>query len=101
MCGTASFLEAMGVSPEQADIAEEEGFNNIEKIEKIKTPTLIFHGARDELVAIAEAEKIQASSGARTKQFFVIPGAEHHTVSETGGDLYIKRLNSLQIRCAG
>jgi hypothetical protein len=92
ICGTAAFLEALGVSPEIADVSEEEGFNTLAKIEKIKNPTLIFHGARDVLVATAEAEKIQASSGARTKQFFVIPGAEHNTVGETGGDLYIKTI---------
>ncbi len=92
ICATASFLEAMGVSPKQADIVEEDGFNNIEKIEKIKTPTLIFHGARDVLVAAADAEKLQASSGARSKQFFIIPGAEHNTLGETGGDLYFQTI---------
>jgi uncharacterized protein len=92
ICATASFLEAMGVSPKQADIVEEDGFNNIEKIEKIKTPTLIFHGARDVLVAAAEAENLQASSGARTKQFFIIPGAEHLTLGEIGGDLYFQTI---------
>ncbi len=88
VCGTAHYLEAMGVDPDKADIPEEEGFNTLGKIEKIKVPTLIFHGAQDRLVPVGEAERIQASSGARTKQFLVIPGAEHHTVSETGGDLY-------------
>lgn len=92
ICDTSSFLGALGASTAQADITEEEGFNTLEKIEKIKIPTLIFHGARDGLVAIAEAEKLQASSGARTKQFFVIPGAEHHTVGKTGGELYIKTI---------
>jgi alpha-beta hydrolase superfamily lysophospholipase len=92
VCGTASYLEAMGVSPEHADISEQEGFNTVEKIEKIKTPTLILHGARDGLVPIAEAERIQASSAARNKQFIVIPGAEHHTVGITGGDLYIQTI---------
>ena len=92
ICGTASFLGALGASSEHADISEEEGFNTLGKIEKIKIPTLIFHGSRDGLVSIAEAEQIQASSGARTKQFFVIPGAEHHTVGKTGGDLYIKTI---------
>jgi len=92
ICDTAGFLEAIGADLRANDISEEEGFNNIEKIEKIKNPTLIFHGARDALVAIAEAENLQASSGARTKQFFVIPGAEHHSVSETGGDLYTKTI---------
>lgn len=92
ICDTSAFLGALGASTAQADITEEEGFNTLEKIEKIKTPTLIFHGARDGLVAIAEAENLQASSGARTKQFFVIPGAEHHTVGEIGGELYIKTI---------
>ncbi len=92
ICGTSSFLEALGLSSKQADILETDGFNNIEKIEKIKTPTLIFHGARDALVAAAEAENLQASSGARTKQFFIIPGAEHHTIGEIGGDLYIQTI---------
>jgi len=90
--GTASFLQAIGVSEKQADIAEEEGFNHGQKIAKIKIPTLIFHGAKDRQVAVAEAEKLQAASGARSKQFFVIPGAEHHTVTETGGDLLIQAI---------
>lgn len=92
ICDTASFLGALGANTAQVDITEEEGFNTLEKIEKIKIPTLIFHGARDGLVAIAEAEKLQASSGARTKQFFVIPGAEHYTLGQTGGELYIKTI---------
>lgn len=92
ICETGPFLEALGTGLEIADFPEEEGFNTLKKIEKIKNPTLIFHGASDRLVAVAEAEKIQASSGARTKQFFVIPGAEHHTVGETGGQLYIKAI---------
>jgi hypothetical protein len=92
ICDTASFLGALGANAEMADINEREGFNTLEKIEKIKIPTLIFHGARDPLVAIAEAENLQASSGARAKQFFVIPGADHHTVGKTGGKLYIKTI---------
>jgi hypothetical protein len=92
ICDTTSFLEALGASGVQTDFTEKEGFNTLEKIEKIKIPTLIFHGACDGLVAIAEAENLQASSGARAKQFFVIPGADHHTVGKTGGKLYIKTI---------
>lgn len=92
ICGTASYLKAMGLSLDLAAFSEIEGFDNLKKIEKIKNPTLIFQGARDSLVAIKEAEELQASSGARTKQFFVIPGAEHHTVSSTGGELYLQTI---------
>ncbi len=101
ICGTSSFLKALGVNAELAEISEEEGFNTLEKIEKIKNPTLIFHGARDRMVSSAEAEKIQASSGARTKQFYVIPGAEHHNVGETGGDLYIKTIKQFMDTVCG
>lgn len=92
ICGTSAYLQAMGISEKLADIAEEEGFNNIQKIAKIKIPTLIFHGTKDSLVAVVEAEKLQAASGARNKQFFVIPGAEHYSVGKTGGDLFIKAI---------
>ncbi len=90
--GTTPFLQALGVSEKQADIAEAEGFNNAEKMGRIKLPTLIFHGAQDKLVPIAEAEELQAASGARNKQFFVIPGAEHHRVGITGGVLFIRAI---------
>jgi len=90
--GTRSFLEAMGIKIDPLAITEEEGFQNIEKIVEIKTPTLIFHGANDTLVPVAEAEKLQAASGAKTKQFFIIPGAEHCSVSQIGGALYVETI---------
>ena len=90
--GTTAFLLALGVSAQQADITEAEGFNNAEKMTRIKLATLIFHGAQDKLVPIAEAEELQAASAARNKQFFVIPGAERHTVSTTGGVLFIRAI---------
>ncbi|MGB3211982.1 MAG: alpha/beta hydrolase [Desulforhopalus sp.] len=101
ICGTADYLKASGASPEQAEILEADGFNTIEKIEKIKVPTLIFHGAKDPLVAVTEAEKLQASSGARTKQFFVMPGAERLTVSEKGGDLYLQTIKQFMDTVSG
>jgi len=88
ICGTAAFLSALGANELPEDLLEEAGFNNCAKIEKIKNPTLIFHGSKDAMVGVAEAEELQAASGARTKQFFVVPGAEHLTVSASGGELY-------------
>lgn len=89
---TADFLRAIGVSSEHASITEEEGFNIRKKIEKIKLPTLIFHGARDSLVSVAQAENLQSCSGAKSKQFYVIPGAERDSLPETGGDLYFQTI---------
>jgi hypothetical protein len=85
-------LQAVGVSSEHAAITEEEGFDIIKKIEKIKLPTLIFHGARDSQVSVAQAENLQSCSGAKSKQFYVIPGAERDRLPEAGGDLYFQTI---------
>lgn len=89
---TSPFLLAIGAPAELAAIPEEEGFDAIRKIAKIKVPTLIFHGSRDILVPVAQAENLQACSGARSKQFFVIPGAGHDTLAEVGGELYYQSI---------
>lgn len=91
-CETMPVLQALGVPVSSTELAEHEGFDNLHKIAEIKLPTMIFHGAKDCLVPVAQAEKLQASSGARNKQFFIIPGAEHDTVSRIAGDLYFQKI---------
>jgi hypothetical protein len=91
-CETVSLLQGLGVTIAAGDLADHESFDNMQKIAGIKLPTLIFHGAKDSLVTVAQAEKLQAASGARNKQFFVIPGASHETVSKVGGDLYFQKI---------
>lgn len=94
MCQTVDYLSNRGFDTTTVDELEEFGFRNLEKIEKIKLATLIFHGAKDSLIPIADAEKLQASSGARTKQFFIIPGAEHHELYQIGGKLYFETIKT-------
>lgn len=94
ICDTVPFLEALGVSTATHKITEEDGLQLLAKIEKIKIPTLIFHGANDKTVPIPEAEKLQASSGARSKQFFIIPGARRDNLIEAGGELYYKTVKT-------
>lgn len=92
MCQTAEYLTSRGVDTSSIKNLEEQGFGNIGKIEKIELPTLIFHGARDSWIPITDAEKLQASSGARTKQFFIIPGAQHEFLYKSGGELYFETI---------
>ena len=92
MCQTTEYLNNRGIDTDAIPNLEEQGFCNLEKIEKIELPTLIFHGARDSWIPIAIAEKLQASSGARTKQFFIIPGAQHDFLYRSGGELYFETI---------
>ncbi len=84
--------ERLGLDMDALDFKEEDGFNNKKKIESVTIPTFILHGQRDELIPIAEAERLQAFSGARSKQFQIIPGAEHNTMISTGGDMYFQAI---------
>lgn len=91
-CETLPLLTALGVETSAMGISEDDGFHNLEKIAQIKTPTLLLHGSRDILVPVSQAEKLQSTSGAKNKQFLIIPGAGHDSVSQSGGQLYFSTI---------
>lgn len=82
----------LGYDVASAGIKEEDCFNNLNKIQEITTPTLILHGAEDQLIPLHEAVKLQAESGAKTKQLFVVPGADHNSLISNGGSLYFETI---------
>ena len=75
-------------------LTEEEGFDNCKKISSISMPTLILHGAKDQIIPVSQAESLQASCGARSKKFFIIPGADHNTMIGIGGEHYFTTISS-------
>jgi len=91
---TLPLLKNIGCVDAEKFISEEEGFGNRDKIETVKLPTLILHGARDAIIPVPQAERLQAFSGARTKKFFVIPGADHNSVMAFGGEHYFTTITS-------
>lgn len=91
-CMTIPFFKALGLTETELNLTEDEGFNCLEILSDYKSPTLFFHGAKDVFVTIGEAEKLQSYSGARNKQFFVIPGADRSNLQVIGGDLYYETI---------
>lgn len=87
-------IRRLGCNISGKDITEKDCFNNLSKIRKITMPTLILHGAADDLIPLAEAEKLQVESGARTKQFQIIPGADHNSLIAIAGDLYFETIKT-------
>lgn len=98
---TLPLARILGIEPEKNGISEEDGFNNLKKIESISKATFILHGARDELIPAADAEKLQSYSGAKSKEFMVIPGAEHNTMIATGGPLYFQTIKQFIDKVTG
>ncbi|HSL40677.1 MAG TPA: alpha/beta fold hydrolase [Desulforhopalus sp.] len=89
---TIPYLQALGLDCPALSVDGGDGFNTLAAIQKIELPTLIFHGSRDSFVGAAEAEKLQAASGAKNKQFFIIPGAGRNNLAVCGGELYYQTI---------
>ena len=89
---TIPVFKALGLGAGLETINENNCFRNLEKIRKIQIPTMIYHGARDQFIPVATAEKLQVESGAKTKQFHVIPGADHNSLVAYGGALYFETI---------
>lgn len=98
---TLPLTRTLGIETEGTDITEADCFRNCEKIAEIKIPTLILHGSADTMIPARLAEKLQACSGARSKQFMLIPGAAHNTMITTGGDLYFQTIKSFIDKACG
>jgi alpha-beta hydrolase superfamily lysophospholipase len=98
---TMPLCKTLGIELENNGVTEKEGFGNCEKIAEIKIPTFILHGSSDTMIPVALAEKLQACCAARSKQFMVIPGADHNTMIATGGDKYFEVIKGFVDKTCG
>jgi len=85
---TMSLLANLGIDPDSIGLSEEEGFRNVQKISTINKPTFILHGQFDQIIPLANVEILQSHSPAKSKQFQVIPGADHNTIFDKIGEMY-------------
>ncbi len=85
---TIPLLETLGCACTELAITEQDCFLNRSKIATIELPTLILHGARDEIIKLTEAELLHVESGAKNKQFQIVPGAGHNSLMAVAGKHY-------------
>lgn len=98
---TLPLARSLGLDVLDLDLTEEECFNNNAKIALVTKPTFILHGARDELIPAAEAEKLQSFCGAKSKEFQVVPGADHNSVITVAGKLYFQAIKQFIDKITG
>ncbi len=98
---TISLAKTLGIDLSKLSIKEEDTYNNLEKITKITKPTLILHGQFDNLIPASQAEKLMADSGARSKEFFIVPGADHNTLMAVAGDYYFQSIKKFTDKVEG
>lgn len=98
---TVPLLRTLGIDPAAMDIAEEDCFNNLEKISAVTVPTFILHGQLDSLIPLRHANQLHAVSGTRTKELQIVPGADHNSIIAKTGALYFQAIRGFVDKVAG
>lgn len=68
-------------------------YDVVEKIRRIKTPLLVLHGDRDEIVPFAHGELV-FDAAPQPKKFYRIAGAGHNDTYIVGGNRYFQELKN-------
>lgn len=98
---TLPLAKVLGVDLAKMGIAEEQTFNNSSKIAQFTKPTFILHGQYDQLIPLWQAETLQAESGAKSKEFQIVPGADHNSLIVMAGPLYFEVIRKFVEKAAG
>ncbi|UCD86467.1 MAG: alpha/beta hydrolase [Desulfobacterales bacterium] len=87
---TVPLLNCLGVDTQALGITEMDGIKNIQKISQFIKPTLIIHAQYDQFIPVMSAEILQVQCPARSKEFRMVPGADHNTILVQTGKLYFE-----------
>ncbi|MFQ5779470.1 MAG: alpha/beta hydrolase, partial [Nitrospiria bacterium] len=66
-------------------------YDSLSKISRVRTPLLLMHGDRDEIIPYSHGQRL-FESAREPKQFYTIPGAGHNDTYLVGGRPYFKAM---------
>ena len=89
---TLPLLLNLGLDVQSLGLEEADGFGNLEKIARVQKPTYLLHAQHDQIIPIVLAEELQSVCGARSKEFQMIPGADHNNILALTGKLYFQAI---------
>ncbi len=98
---TVPLLNCLGVDTKALGITEEDGLKNIQKIAQVVKPTLIIHAQHDQFIPVMTAEILQVQCAARSKEFRMVPGADHNTILSRTGKLYFELIKRFTNKIEG
>ena len=76
------------------ELTEASGPQNLEKIRRVRKPTLVIHAEYDQIIPYAEGKDLYEASGAMEKKFLGIPHADHNTVFFQGRQQYLDAIGT-------
>ncbi len=84
---TVPLLRILGISG--IDIKEEEGFNNLKKIESYKKKLLVIHAENDHIIPYSDGEVLYRHCLSKEKELIKIEKADHNTIFFYGLNQYM------------
>lgn len=98
---TIPLARTLGIDLAALGLTEQDGFNNLDRIEKVSKPTFILHGQQDTLIPLWQAQKLHAACGARSKELQIVPGADHNSLLAVAGKLYFQEIKRFVDKATG
>ena len=98
---TIPLLNCLGIDTESLGITEADGLKNIQKIAQVAKPTLIIHAQYDQFIPVMTAEILQVQCAARSKEFRMVPGADHNTIMTQTGKQYFELVKQFTNKIEG
>ncbi|MGV1097877.1 alpha/beta hydrolase [Thiovibrio sp. JS02] len=89
---TLPLLSSIGIDVKALALTEGDGFGNLEKMAQVRKPTYILHAQHDQIIPLVQAEELQSVCPARSKEFQMIPGADHNNILAKTGRLYFQAI---------
>ena len=98
---TLPLLQNLGIDTVSLGITEADGFNNVQKIACFAKPTFFIHAQHDQIISSNNAEILQVQSPARSKEFQIVPGADHNSIIAHAGKLYFATIKRFANKISG
>jgi pimeloyl-ACP methyl ester carboxylesterase len=76
------------------ELTEATGPQNLEKIRRVRKPTLVIHAEYDQIIPFAEGKDLYEASGAVEKKLLEIPGADHNNIFFQGMKEYLDAIGT-------
>lgn len=92
---TVPLLQLMGVDLNRIGFIENQGHRNLEKIQMIKSPTLIIHAEYDHIIPYSEAQALFDACSSADKTLLKIPAANHNDIFLRGSRMYLGTVKGL------
>ncbi len=88
-------LRLIGIDTDSLGVSEDNGFDNLNKIQSYTGPTLIIHAENDHIIPFSDGETLYQTSPSPVKNFLPIPVADHNTIFSYGLNEYLSSVVDL------